>query len=366
MSAAEAWREGQALLSARVAEAPELLCRAFGTHVPNLAAALAGARALRTTGLGSSAGHARYLAHLLAERCRLPARFTPTGAFLAGPPAGADEEVLFVFSQGLSPNARFALQDPKAWRHVVLVSALASEPAPPSSHGSVSLPGPEPEAEELLAKLSEAGATILPLPGDLERGTLLRVAGPLCGYAVALRIAQALALPEAGLAELAAERIVARVREAHAAESALPPGALAGPLVLLASGSYAELVGNLRLKLVEGLLRPPPAVWDPLEFVHGPFQQVFPGEATLLLLSRAAAPREEELLGRLVSMLDPERHRLVRVPSERADELAIFEHEARLNRIVLDQMARERVDPVSFPGRGADAPVYDFRPGRRS
>ncbi len=341
----ERWREGHALLVRRAGGIPALLREALGAPLPALPDGLADARVIRTTGLGSSAAHARYLAFLLAEHAGLRARFAPTGDFLAGPRSGAEDEALVVVSQALSPNARFALQRPEKWKALVLVTALGEEDA-------------SDEERDLLDGVREAGGAVVTLPGGAERGALLRVAGPLCGYAVALRVAQALGCELA----VPADTIVGRVERAAACGAGEPAADLAGPLALVAMGSYAGLLANLRLKLVEGLLRPPPAVWDLLEFAHGPFQQAYEGGATLLAFTRDGDEHEEELLARLAAVLDPRRHALLRLPASLPGALAIFEHEARLNRLVLDRMAAEAIDPVAFPGRGADAPLYGLGP----
>ncbi|MDJ0852321.1 MAG: creatininase family protein [Myxococcota bacterium] len=346
---AERWREGHALLVERARRIPDLLHEAFGTSVPDLRGLFAGARAVRTTGLGSSSAHARYLAFLLGEHAGLTARFSPTGDFVSGPPAGAGDEALVVFSQALSPNARFALQRPGDWHALVLVTALAGG-------------GASEEEQALLDAVHEAGGVVLTLPGGVERGALLRVAGPLCGYAVALRVAQALGAEGAGLA-VSPDSVVQRVERAASSAAGLSATDLDGALALLALGSYGGLATNLALKVVEGLLRPPPPVWDLLDFAHGPLQQLYRERATLLALTREGGEREEELLARLGAVLDSGRHRLLRLPATLPGALAIFEHEARLNRLVLDRMAAEAIDPVDFPARGADGPLYGFAPG---
>ena len=88
-------------------------------------------RRIRVTGLGSSEAQARLLAALLSEYAGFDARFVPTGELVAGPPPGAADEALVVFSQGLSPNARFALRDAARWRHAVLVTAVTEDAAGP-------------------------------------------------------------------------------------------------------------------------------------------------------------------------------------------------------------------------------------------
>jgi creatinine amidohydrolase len=302
------------------------------------------ARAFRITGVGSSAAHARYLAVLLAEELGLPARYVPLDAF---PLAGDGRDVLVVFSQALSPNARLALAETQSWLHTVLVTAAATSR--------------DAERRRTLDALRSAGVGVVDSAGGDEFGTLLRVEGPVAGYVAALRFARSLGLapvPELGRVQ---EAYAAALERGAAMAKALAPRLAAEPVLLLASGSYREASDNLRLKLVEGLLRPVPPISDPIEFAHGAFQSLFERRATLLALTRPDAPHEAERLARLRSMLDPERHLLVALEATLPGFLAIFEHEAYLGALVLAALEHAGVDPSRWPGRGADGPLYDLR-----
>src|SRR6185436_3431045 len=139
---------------------------------------------------------------------------------------------------------------------------------------------------------------------------------------------------------------------------AVPPECLEAPLALVTSGAYGALAANLQYKMMEGALLPMPPVWDVLHLAHGPFQQRFAGRATFLALTRPDAPAEDELLDRLAGMLAPERHVLVRLPASLPGVLALFEHEAMLNDVMLRYLEARAVDQVEWPGRGRDAPLY--------
>jgi creatinine amidohydrolase len=327
-----------------------------GEALPALAAPAApadfdprAARAFRITGVGSSAAHARYLAALLAEELGLPARYVPLDAF---PLAGDARDVLVVFSQALSPNARLALAETGTWLHTVLVTAAATSR--------------DAERRCTLEALRRAGVSVVDSAGGDEFGTLLRVEGPVAGYVAALRFARSLGL--------AASPELGRVREAYAAAlergaalaGALAPRLVADPVLLLASGSYREATDNLRLKLVEALLRPVPPVSDPIEFAHGVFQSLVERRATLLALTRPDAPHEALRLARLRSMLDPHRHLLVALEATLPGFLAIFEHEACLGALVLAALEHAGIDPSRWPGRGSDGPLYELRAEIRS
>ena len=302
------------------------------------------ARAFRITGVGSSAAHARYLAALLAEALGLPARFVPLDAFPLEPDP---RDVLVVFSQALSPNASLALTAPEGWLRTFLITAAGASR--------------DAARRDALLRLRGAGAGVIASVGADEFGTLLRIEGPIAGYVAALRFARSLGLaaaPELGRAPAAWTAALARATDLA---PALAPRLAEEPLLLVASGAYREAVDNLRLKLVEGLRRPLPPVADPIEFAHGPFQALFAGRATLLALTRPDAPHERDRLGRLRTMLDPERHALVTLTAELPGFLAIFEHEAQISTLALAAMAHAHVDPASWPGRGADGPLYGLR-----
>jgi creatinine amidohydrolase len=336
MNGADDWREGHAILTARVAEIPAAIARTAARSLPSLALGPAPVRRVVATGIGSSAAHAALLVHEL-RRAGRDAVATPLSAFLA-PVSPAPDDVLVVFSQGLSPNAALALDAPARWRRVVLVTAVTDEAR--------------------LRPLRDAGTVVATTDGEDELGTLVRVVGPMTGYVAALRLAEALGGPVAPDLRGAGEAVVT---------PDVAVDALEAPLALLTTGTYGELVPNLQYKVMEGMLLPMPPVWDVLHLAHGPFQQRARGRATFLALTRADAPGEDALLDRLASMLDPGRHALVRLAARRPAPLALFEHEATMNALMLRWIAARAVDQVRWPGRGADAPLYALaqRPAER-
>jgi creatinine amidohydrolase len=339
---------GRALLARRIRSAPGLIARVARQRLAPLPLLPGAARQVVTTGLGSSAAQAALLAQLLSER-DVAARAVPSGALL-DPWRGAERDVLVVFSQGLSPNARLALHAPERWLAVIVVTA-AARPRDPARRAA-------------LAAVRRAGGIVVPLPGGAERGLLLRVAGPLAASAMCFRLADALrealggesaAAPRFDASAITPAMRAAEQRAAAIARRADPFGA---PVFCLASGGYGELCGNLSLKVSEALLLPPPPVVDLLDFAHGPFQQLYDRPATLLALTRRGATGESRLLARAAAMLVRRRHRLVRLPATLPGALALFEHEAMLNRLVLEAMTARQLDPAEWPGRGRDAPLY--------
>jgi len=379
----DGWREGHRILIERAALAPDAVRVVLESPPPCLRHDPARVRRFVATGVGSSAAHARLLVALLSD-LGLAARFLPLTAFASAPAADADAhaDALFVFSQGLSPNARLPLRHAAAWRQVTLVTAVPERPVAggdaPGARGqdataatAATPAGPLADRQAALRELAERGVDVLRYPAPEEYGTLLRVTGPLAGAAATIRLALAIAAatgrPAAGLVPdaIPVDAVCARVagaRDRLAREHPdLGADVLEAGTALLASGGYGELLSNLAAKLVEGLLLPAPAVWDLLDFAHGPFQQSRGRRAAFLALTRPAAPHgaaEAELLDRLATLLDPDLHRLVRLPSELPGALALLEHEALLDALVLRGIAERGIDQARFPGRGADGALY--------
>lgn len=345
-------RAGYRDLERRMRELPAML-RAAAREEPPPRLDLGALRGIVTTGLGSSAAHARFLAALIAERCGHAARYVPASALIGPPPAHAAAEALVVVSQGLSPNARLVLASRGAWRHVVLMTAT----------GDAGAGGDEKVA--LLAELRAAGVEVRRFcAGENEYGTLVRVVGPMAGYLCALRFVEGLApSPRSVDVDAIADAVAVVPGRVARFDPPLDPAWLATDLALLTSGTYGELVDNLRYKVLEGMLLPAPPVWDLLHVAHGPFQQAHDRPATFLALTRPDAPREPELLARLSEMLDPARHRLVRLPATLPGPLAVFEHEAFLNELMLRYIDARGIDQAAWPGLGKDAPLYRLGEG---
>lgn len=372
----ERWRDGHRLLVERLAAAPALVAATLGGSGPALPWAPGRVRRVVATGVGASAAHARLLVALLAD-AGVAARFAPLTSFAVPPSDPASRDALVVFSQGLSPNARLALAHAERWAGVLVVTAVPSgdasvRAAPAATAAGAAAPpsGALHERQQQLDALAARGCGVYRVPAAEEYGTLLRVAGPQVGAAAAIVLARAIATAAGGAPAgllpapdaVTTEHVAARLAAAVAAAADAPEldaNAFAAGMALLASGTYGELLGNVGATVQEGLLVPAPPVWDLLEFAHGPFQEIFGRAATLVALTRDAAPGEGELLDRLASMLAPGRHRLVRLRATLPGALALLEHQAIVAALVVRAIAARRVDQVDFPGRGADRPLYD-------
>ncbi len=351
------WHAAHRALAARARALPVMLRAACDVPAPPPRVGLRAVRRVVTTGVGGSASPARLLAFLLSEHLGCDARFRPIGAFLAAAPPESCDDLLVIVSQGLTPNARLALADCAAWRHVTVLTATRADEARAAGRA---------DAAAFVEHLDAIGVEVRTFAaGAEEYGTLVRVTGPVAATVAVLAYAEALAA-DAGRADAwprmdgatVAAAVAAAAERAEPLRALAASGRLAGSLALVASGAYAGLVDHLALQLLEGLLVPLPPVFDLLALAHGPFQQAWMRSATFLALVRPDAAREDELLARFARMLDPDRHRIQQIEATLPVPLCLFEHAALVNELVLAGIAAQGIDQARWPGQGRDRPLY--------
>jgi hypothetical protein len=293
------------------------------------------------TGAGVSAAISRFTAALLRER-GMDARHVPMGAFLCHTLEVAPQpgDMLVVFSQELCPNARLVLAHRGAFGPCVLVTGAASVV-------------PELEQSDRIH--------VVRYRAEPESRTLLRLGGPLVAYVAAMQLVQAWA--GAGLCyngPMVASACLEAARQARRLMKRAPRGMLGASVTLIANGTYLDLVDNLRLKIVEGLFQPIAPACDGLNFAHGIFQSIYDRRGTLLLAMRHGSAVDAAILDRIEQMVDPKLHLVVPMPSVLPPPLCILEHEAFLNELVLENIRFSRSDQFQWPGKRADAPIYDI------
>lgn len=306
---------------AAIAALPSALSRALECTLPRLARA---PRSVVTSGVGASEGPARILAAQLQE-AGMVARFVPVSQFSPRAPAG---DLLVVFSQGLSPNARLALGKEHAFAARWLVTSLSEV----AKH----------------AQLVARGVTPIIVPPADEPQALARFTGPTVAALTALRLA----------ALLAADRALAmRLADAPAAYGVpcTEAAQLTAPLALVTAGALAESAYAQRWKLLEALLGDDPPVWDVLQFAHGPLQANHEKRLTLLVLEGLG---QGALVDRLARTLTGTQHRLLRLSATSPAPLSFFQHTAQLDALLLAQLEATPRDLFDWPGRHGDAPLY--------
>lgn len=363
MPPAESAARGRILLAERMAATPDRVA-AVPELLPELLARPAGLpRALITTGIGTSEGHARHLAELAARGFGWPARFASTGSLAEGPPPGAEHDWLVVFSQGLSANARHALRHVEAYRGVVLVTGLSPADPDPAAVSA--------DKRAWLDALERRGVVRVELGCGPEYGALLRVVGARVGYAVAWSLLRTLArrrLEDASLLAVAPQALLRAQRGAiDEADRVLPRServadffAPQRTLLLVGEAGALELVDHLALKLAEGMLRPQPRAVDVLHFAHGPLQSLARTPVSILYLQPGGG--DSPWLARLAATLDPALHDLRAVRTALPMPFAAVELEAIFDAWILRHQDETGLDLVAWPGAEREHALYDAGP----
>jgi creatinine amidohydrolase len=309
-------------------------------------------RRVVATGIGSSEAQARYFAWLLNTFTDIPACFVPLAALVAPVGPGGAGQTLAVFSQGLSSNARFALDQAAAFSHT-LVFTSATEAGQRAA-------GKQDRAD-LLARLVKAGAEVVPFPVEDEYAILIRIVGPACGFVAAHRFVET--LPGSRLPRLAPQAD-ALLRFADSSIGAALGADLASRAdgwrsggVILLPAPVGEFAQNVACKFVEGLFWDAPVLVEPLQLAHGPFQQLAAAPKPVWIFQGPTAA-DADLAARAVTMLRSIGIEPLVIPFPAAPALAPIALELLLDPVFADQVRRLDVDQVDWPGKGLDGPVY--------
>ena len=302
-----------------------------------------------TTGVGSSEAHARYLAALLRRCTDVPSWFEPLSAFLdpAFPGRTSRDRTLVVFSQGLGANARMALERRAEFGSVVVVTSATEEGQARAGRR---------ESAGLLARLREERARVEGFPVEDEFTILIRVIGPLCGFAAAWRLASGIRghglMGGMAMADALeawnhgpwAGRLASGIREAMDAHRA--------GFVLATSEALGGCVQNVVAKFVEGLYWPGPRVVDLLGLAHGVLQQLVskPSPVWVFGDDALAAVATSTLAGAGI----PAR----RVPLPTSFELAPLAAELLVNPVLMGMVEDLGIDQLNWPGKGLDGGLY--------
>ena len=323
--------ESLAYVERAIADMPSVLAQTLEAALPHH---VLPPNSVVTTGIGASEGPARMLAALLVES-GVAARFCPLSSFARG--AAPRGELLVLFSQGLSPNARLVLTDAEHFTQRWLVTAIDPRRS-------------DAAARAKIAPFLAQGFSAVTTPPSAESGTLVRIIGPTIATLMALRLAALL---------LGDERLANCAREAPSAyrcpkDSAPLPD---GPLAIVTIHTALEAAQQHRWKLLEALLRCDPPIYDALQFAHGPLQATHERELTFLVLERGQGSPLRE---RFEHIVVPGRHRLLHLPTEHDDALSYFEHAAALDALIAATLRASPRDLFNWPAKNADGPLYGF------
>lgn len=332
-----------ATFAARVSALPDELAAELAaplSEMPTLAEMRA-AGPWVITGAGGSEGPARMLAELLVAEVGLAAVFRPPSAFLEGDCAHA----VCVVSQHLSPHAAMALEGSARAPLRILVSAEAA----PSPDVRVLAHGPRIREDLLLPRVlgpELATLAILRWIAELSR----QAHGAIPSWSAALaRVPDAVA----NALERAERALVPILRER---------GLDASALVLIATGELGSAAASgLAGRTAEALLRADATVFDVCAFAHGPFQSLY--DAPMCMVGLEGGPGSIEAFDRLGQLPRPHLHRLVRFSVTLPAPLFWLEHGAAMAAVSRCELQRRPRDLISWPGKGADAPLYDLKSG---
>ena len=299
-----------------------------------------------TSGVGSSAAPARLLARLLSQRGKPPARFEPLTAFYRDPTI-AEGALLVVFSQGLSGNARIALNG--------VASAAASVLVTSATEKGLAEAGKD-AALERLERLRQDGGLVVEHPFEDEFTLLPRLVGPACAIAVAIQLGEALQAPLPPKPELS--DVAKALTEAGPSPEDIGAwlNLLRSTPQLLFTGEVGLYAQNLAAKFTEVLFRKPPVCAELFEYAHGLFQSDRSGTGANLVFTEPgeadAAPlrRAEPLLQKAGPFLT--------VASPFPAPYSLLFYECCLNHALQWFLEIEPIDLIEWPGKGEDASLY--------
>jgi len=330
---------GVGLLKERIALIPKLAASYYAGPPAALPKALQQSNSLIVTGTGSSAAHAKFLCYLLNTNGNSRAEFRPLSAFLSSPQASDKQKLLVVFSQGLSPNARLAIERHANFSGLVVFTAV-------TANGN----------QALHDKLLQKQSTIVEYPLESEYEILLRVVGPFMGYLAALRFFESFTgtaprklLPLFSVLEAALEKGRSLFRELKQEKNL-------GQFQIVTSYPLSDFSENLAFKILEGTFNPAPAVWDLLHFAHGPFQLL--NQAPQSVVYCGQQHDSAEAVAALREMTDSAKLKLIDLRSEFSSVEALLEYEMIFNGLVLEALKTFQLDQRNWPGKGLDSPIY--------
>lgn len=307
--------------------------------------ALQGRSRWACSGIGASDGSARACAQWLDDAPGISARFRPFSAWLDGADHGDDSDDcaddvdcdgVMVFSQGLCPNARIAIDRAPERATRVLVTAAPDHP---------------------LARHAVERGWLLCEHAPRDEGPLLvRLEGPLCALSVARALGQH-ARRDRSVAQHS-ECFARGFRLGERLSRELSIAQLDGVRAMLGTGRMLATHAGLPWTWMEATLTAPIALYDTLAFAHGPLQALYDQRATVLAFERASQPA---WIDRAQRVLAPERHTLVRLPSEaERDEDALFEHTGALWSLLFSLLEQRPRELRSWPGKGCDGALYEL------
>jgi hypothetical protein len=298
------------------------------------------------TGLGLSQVPARLLVAQLGE-FGLAAEYVPPSEFVTHS-SSKHSGTLVLFSQELSPNARFVLWHQPNFQRMIVFTSLVPDATAPTD-----------DARRMLADAVARNACCVTLPPREECGFLLRVVGPAVAALAGMRWAHELrgqSITHEWLSSIADQYAYPSPNIDHC-DTLVQNGAI-DPVALIASGRYGAACYGFKWKLLEALHIFEPPMWDILQVAHGPFQSLYEKSHTLIVLERSSRAHEQGLTQHLCEMVAPDRHRILTLRAKMPGLCSWFEHDAQLNALIVATLRQHPIDLTNWPGKGTDGALY--------
>lgn len=288
------------------------------------------------TGVGSSEAHGRFMVYLINEYTRGHAVFYPLSKFFFPVKKECKTSTLVVFSQGLSPNARLALEQRERFGHTVLFTGADGE------------------------ALDKDRQTVICFPPEEESELLIRVMGPVCGY---LRVMQFVEVQWPGVLPACSGGLFFSAVEGSEGRSEPPEGfieALERGLVIIGMPPLGEYWQNIGYKFLEGLFIKMPYFVDLLSFAHGAFQELIANPCSVIVL-KGDAGIEDEAFEYLEPMLGELEGPVWEIRTRLPDPWCIIDYEMVLNYFLIKGMKALKINQRDWPGKGKDDSLYTIK-----
>ncbi|CAF3559379.1 unnamed protein product [Rotaria sp. Silwood1] len=355
---------GHGLIEQRLAQIPPLLLSMLEEILPALSSSTLDAQSFIVTGIGSSEAHARYLTLLINLYTDRQALFIGFTGFQRFTTRFRSNQILILFSQGLSPNAQMIIKyGQQYFPHILLFTSMDDE--------QMRRKCPWIEKEKIES---------IQFPLNNEYTTLIRVIGPICGFLAAILFIQRFTnkhLIEKDNLQTTLIRNTSSSLSLISGYSNLRQAMIEddnqqfsrGPFHLILSSPLIDVCQNLLYKFVEGLYWSSPTVYDYLQFAHGPFQQLrslTDRSTAIICIVDSSSPLNVELEHRLRQMIDEcnKQQQLVHIYtlylSSSSIIYSIFELEMKFNQLIFEIMCKRQTQQIDWPGKGQDQPLYAF------
>lgn len=341
---------GHDILQARLEECPALIKNMLDHPLKLISQKTFDSSYFIVTGTGSSEAHAKFFVYLINQYTQGFAEFKWLSAFSENRFKDTHNKTLVIFSQGLSPNSHLAFACSDQFRHTILFTSTTIQGL--NQAGKIA-------SAKILQKLLDRGNEVVYFPIEAEYTVLIRLIGPLAGYLACLQFINDFS--PGCLPTCEATKILNCLENAKLQTKDAPIQAILSEdqkgIHFLSNSPFSEFGQNLAYKFLEGLYLPLPALWDYLQFSHGPFQQWQLNKGLIIILHGNTCT-EADYLERTLKMLGSSSLVWI-IRSDLPICYRILQYEMVLNHLLMLALSELKVDQINWPGRGLDYPLYE-------